>query len=67
MAPKQKQGEFYIGDGSHLTIKTSAIVEMHDHLKLMIGVKIYPYKIDEYNLRSNQIYLRSLGHTLSHH
>lgn len=37
MAPKQKQGEFYIGDGSHLTIKTSAIVEMHDHLKLMIG------------------------------
>ena len=37
MAPKQKQSEFYIGDGSHLTIKTSSIVEMHDHLKLMIG------------------------------
>ena len=37
MAPKQKEGEFYIGDGSHLTIKSSTIVEMHDHLKLMIG------------------------------
>ena len=36
MAPKEKKGEFHIGDGSHLTIKTSAIVEMHDYLKLMI-------------------------------
>ena len=37
MVPKQKEGELYIGDGSHLTIKSSTIVEMHDHLKLMIG------------------------------
>jgi len=37
MAPKQKEGVFYIGDGSHLTVKSSTIVEMHDHLKLMIG------------------------------
>jgi hypothetical protein len=26
---------FHIGDGSHLTVKSSTIVEMHDHLKLM--------------------------------
>lgn len=32
---KPKPGEFYIGDGSHLTIKSSTIVQMHDHLKLM--------------------------------
>lgn len=36
MAPKEKKGEFYIGDGSHLTVKSSTIVEMHDYLKLMI-------------------------------
>jgi hypothetical protein len=35
MAPKQKEGEFHIGDGSHLTIKSSTIVEMHDYLKLI--------------------------------
>ena len=39
MAPKikTKPGEFYLGDGSHLTVKTSTIVEMHDYLKLLIG------------------------------
>ena len=37
MAPKQKEGEFHIGDGSHLLVKSSTVVEMHDHLKLMIG------------------------------
>ena len=37
MAPKEKKGEFHIGDGSHLTIKSSTIVEMHDYLKLMTG------------------------------
>lgn len=36
MAPKEKKGEFYIGDGSHLTVKSSTIVRMQDHLKLMI-------------------------------
>ena len=33
---KTKPGEFYIGDGSHLTVKSSTIVEMHDYLKLLI-------------------------------
>ena len=39
MAPKvkTKPGEFHLVDGSHLTIKSSTIVEMHDYLKLMIG------------------------------
>ena len=37
MAPKQKPGEFHIGDGSHLTVKSSTVVEMHDILKLMTG------------------------------
>ena len=39
MAPKikTKPGEFHIGDGSHLMIKSSTIVEMHDYLKLMTG------------------------------
>ncbi len=37
MATKEKKGEFHIGDGSHLTIKSSTIVEMHDYLKLMTG------------------------------
>ncbi len=36
MAPKDKS-EFYIGDGAHLTMKSSTTVEMHDHLKLMTG------------------------------
>jgi hypothetical protein len=35
MAPKQKEGEFHIGDGSHLTVKSSTVVEMHDYLKLI--------------------------------
>jgi hypothetical protein len=37
MAPKQKEGEFHIGDGSYLTVKSSTVVEMHDYLKLMTG------------------------------
>ena len=37
MVKKQKEEIFYIGDGSHLTVKSTTIVEMHDHLKLMIG------------------------------
>ena len=37
MSPKLKEGEFHIGDGSHLTVKSSTIIEMHDHLKLMTG------------------------------
>ena len=36
MAPKTKPGEFHIGNGSHLVIKSSTIVEMHDLLKLAI-------------------------------
>jgi hypothetical protein len=35
MAPKQKEGEYHIGDGSHLTVKSSTVVEMHDYLKLI--------------------------------
>jgi hypothetical protein len=35
MAPKQREGEFHIGDGSHLTVKSSTVVEMHDYLKLI--------------------------------
>lgn len=35
MAPKTKPGEFHIGNGSHLMVKSSTIVEMHDYLKLM--------------------------------
>ena len=35
MAPKQKEGEYHIGNGAHLTMKSSTIVEMHDYLKLM--------------------------------
>jgi hypothetical protein len=37
MAPKQQKGEFHIGDGAHLTVKSSTVVEMHDYLKLMTG------------------------------
>jgi hypothetical protein len=37
MAPKQKEAEFHIGDGKHLTIKTSTVVQMNDQLKLMTG------------------------------
>jgi hypothetical protein len=36
MAPKQKEGEFYIGDTSYLTMKSSTIIEMRDHLRLMV-------------------------------
>ncbi len=37
MAPKQKEGQYHIGNGSHLTMKSSTIVEMHDYLKIMTG------------------------------
>jgi hypothetical protein len=37
MAPKQKEAEFHIGDGKHLTVKSSTIALMHDQLKLMTG------------------------------
>lgn len=39
MAPKikTKPGEFYLGGGSHLTVKSSTVVEMHDYLKLLIS------------------------------
>ena len=37
MAPKQVEGQFHIGDGAHLTVKSSTVVEMHDYLKLMTG------------------------------
>ena len=32
---KTKPGEFYIGNGNHLTVKSSTIVEMHDYLKIV--------------------------------
>ena len=35
--PKPKPGIFHIGDGSHLMVKSSTIVEMRDYLKLMIA------------------------------
>jgi hypothetical protein len=34
---KTKAGQFHIGDGAHLIVKSSTIVEMHDYLKLMTG------------------------------
>jgi len=37
MAPKQKEGEFHIGDGKHLMVKSSTIVSMNDQLRLMTG------------------------------
>jgi hypothetical protein len=37
MSSKKIEGEFHIGDGAHLTVKSSTIVEMRDHLKLMTG------------------------------
>lgn len=36
MAPKEK-AEFHIGDGKHLTVKSSTIALMYDQLKLMTG------------------------------
>jgi hypothetical protein len=36
MGEKDK-AEFHIGDGKHLTIKTSTVVQMNDQLKLMTG------------------------------
>lgn len=37
MAPKKKQAEFHIGDGKHLSVKTSTVVQMHDQLRVMTG------------------------------
>ena len=37
MVQKKIDDIFHIGDGSHLTVKSSTVVEMHDHLKLMTG------------------------------
>ena len=37
MAPKKVEGDFHIGDGAHLTVKSSTVVEMYDYLKLMTG------------------------------
>ena len=37
MAEKKKEAEFHIGDGRHLSMKSSTIVEMHDLLKIMTG------------------------------
>jgi hypothetical protein len=37
MVAKKKDAEFHIGDGKHLTIKTSTVVQMNDQLKLMTG------------------------------
>lgn len=32
-----KQGQFHIGNGHHLTVKSSYIIEMKDHLMLFTG------------------------------
>lgn len=37
MSNNEKKSEFYIGDTSYLTMKTSTIIEMRDRLKLMVG------------------------------
>ena len=37
VAKKKEEAEFHIGDGKHLTVKTSTIVQMNDQLKLMTG------------------------------
>ena len=37
MAEKKKEGEFHIGDGKHLSVRTSTVVEMHDQLRVMTG------------------------------
>ena len=37
MAPKQKEAEFHIGDGKHLTMKQTTVISMKDQLRLMIG------------------------------
>ena len=37
MAPKKKEAEFHIGDGKHLTMKTSTTVQMKDQLQVMTG------------------------------
>ena len=37
MAPKKEEGEFHIGDGRYLIMKTSSVVQMKDQLKLMTG------------------------------
>ena len=37
MAPKKKEAEFHIGDGKHLTVKTSTTIQMKDQLQVMTG------------------------------
>lgn len=37
MTEVKKESEFYMGDGNHLTVKSSTIASMNDQLKLMIG------------------------------
>lgn len=37
MAPKKVEGEYYIGDTSYLTMKTSTTITMKDQLRLMTG------------------------------
>ena len=37
METNKADSNFYIGDTSYLTMKTSTIIEMRDHLRLMIG------------------------------
>jgi hypothetical protein len=37
MIQKKMDDIFHIGDGAHLTVKSSTIVEMYDYLKLMTG------------------------------
>jgi hypothetical protein len=34
---KKEKAEFHIGDGKHLTVKSSTTALMHDQLKLMTG------------------------------
>ena len=36
---KDEKGEIHIGAGAHVIVKTSAIVQMKDELKLFIGPK----------------------------
>lgn len=38
--PKPKPGEFHIGDGSHLVVKSSTTVEMYDYLRIVKGENI---------------------------
>jgi|694.fasta_scaffold01094_49 hypothetical protein len=37
-----KQGQYHIGNGQHLTVKSSYTVQMKDHLMLFTGDASYP-------------------------